>query len=205
MENKIEGDLMSKGSLKLLAICGIIGPIWFHVIVYILGAMYPGYDHVTQFMSELGAVGSPVAGVFNSLGIGAYGLLTIAFSYGLYRGIKGSLFGPALLAISGFSMIMLGIYPLGPTTTDMHVKFFYVLAISSSLYLFAFVRCVWSDDRWRDMWKYLLIIAVLAVIALIIHQSRIFAPAVGLTQRIWVAIIGIWYIVMGIRLLRLNK
>lgn len=196
---------MSKGSLKLLAICGIIGPIWFHVIVAILGAMYPGYDHVTQFMSELGAVGSPVAGVFNSLGIGAYGLLTIAFSYGLYRGIKGSLFGPALLAISGFSMIMLGIYPLGPSTTDMHINFFYLLAISSSLYLFAFVKCVMGDDRWRDMWKYILFTAVLALIVLIIHQSRIFAPAVGLTQRIWVAIIGIWIVVMGIRLLRLNK
>ncbi|MFX1520836.1 MAG: DUF998 domain-containing protein [Promethearchaeota archaeon] len=46
---------------KLLALCGIIGPIFYISVVIILGFLWPGYNHVSQLQSELGATGAPNA------------------------------------------------------------------------------------------------------------------------------------------------
>ena len=49
------------GTLSLLAVCGITGPVIYAVVVIILGLLRLGYNHVTQIMSELGEVGAPNA------------------------------------------------------------------------------------------------------------------------------------------------
>ncbi|KON27796.1 hypothetical protein AC481_03730 [miscellaneous Crenarchaeota group archaeon SMTZ-80] len=154
---------MSKGSLGLLAICGMVAPIWFIIMWIFSGAMYIGYNHVTQYISELGAVGSPVAWFFNPLGLEVYGLLIIAFSYGLYRGIKESLVGPALLGISGVGVILVGIFPM---PLPAHNLAFLILAISVILSCFTFPVCFKRDVRWKSLQKYTLLTGVLALIFL---------------------------------------
>ena len=126
---------MSKSSLKLLAICGIIAPIWFAIMVAVLGSVYPRYGHVTQHMSELGGVRSPVAWIFNPLGFWVYGILIIAFAYGLSRGVASAKIGSVLLAIGGAGMIMARIFPgeLGTQSfaERMHMLAFMIIAFSS--------------------------------------------------------------------------
>ena len=73
----------SDSTLRLLAICGIIAPLLWTFLVYSLGAVYPGYNHVLQYMSELGAIGSPVVWLFNPLAFGLSGILGVVFAYGL--------------------------------------------------------------------------------------------------------------------------
>ncbi|OGD53384.1 hypothetical protein A3K80_05350 [Candidatus Bathyarchaeota archaeon RBG_13_38_9] len=71
---------MSKNSsqllntLQLAAVSGIIGPIIFAVVVFVLGQLRPNYNHFTQTMSELGEVGGQNAMVMNIAGLGLLGI-----------------------------------------------------------------------------------------------------------------------------------
>jgi len=51
---------MNQKQLKILNWFGIIAPLWLLAGVTISGALYPGYDHYNQAMSELHARGSAV-------------------------------------------------------------------------------------------------------------------------------------------------
>ena len=73
---------------KLLALCGIAGPIIFALVVLILASLTPGYSHVADYMSELGATGAPYALFMNTLGFFLLGIMMIAFALGLHHGIK---------------------------------------------------------------------------------------------------------------------
>ena len=41
---------------SLLAVCGIAGPVFYAILLVTLGAIEPDYSHLSQTMSELGAV-----------------------------------------------------------------------------------------------------------------------------------------------------
>ncbi len=191
---------MSTGSLRLLAICGMIAPIWLTIVMVVSSSMYAGYDPVTQYVSELGAVRSPVAWIFNLLGLGVYGLLLIAFSYGLYQGIKESLVGPALLVISGVGYILAGIFPM---PLPAHSLAFLILAISINLSCFALPVCFKRDNRWKSLQKYTLLTGILALIFLVVLLLGSLIEIVGLIERIWGTILSIWIFVLAVRLYRL--
>jgi hypothetical protein len=52
--------------LRILALCGAVAPIIYTVGALAAGAGYPGYSHMKQFVSELGATGAPMALVMNA-------------------------------------------------------------------------------------------------------------------------------------------
>jgi len=84
---------------KILAICGIIAPIIFAIIVIISGLLRPDYNQLVNFVSELGAVGAPNA-IIQRINFMLLGILIVAFTFGLHRGIgngKGSIIGPLLI------------------------------------------------------------------------------------------------------------
>ena len=52
---------MAKISQKILAICGIISPVVFAILILLAGSLRPEYSHLINFVSELGAVDAPNA------------------------------------------------------------------------------------------------------------------------------------------------
>jgi len=74
---------MDKKIKKYLVICGIIGPIMFTIVLITLGFLHPEYNHITQYISELGATNAPYAGIINT-GLFFVGILIAFFSIGLY-------------------------------------------------------------------------------------------------------------------------
>ena len=101
--NTIQNDSLT----RLLAICGIVGPIQFIVVILVFGLLRPGYDPIRQYMSELGAVGAPYAIAFIVPEF-LLGLMMIAFAFGLHRGIsegQGSKLAPILIVVSGVGWI----------------------------------------------------------------------------------------------------
>jgi hypothetical membrane protein len=170
-----------------------------------LGAVYQGYNHVLQYQSELGAIGSPVAWLFNPLAFGLSGLLIIAFSYGLYRGGAGKI-GSTLSAIAGLAFIWFGIWPLGPGLTfQMHMLGFYWFAASITLAGFAFSVSMKRSERWRSLWRYALFFAVLGLVILVIHMAGVFEPMHGLTQRMWGWTLNVWGLIMAVKLYRISQ
>ncbi|NWF86915.1 DUF998 domain-containing protein [Candidatus Bathyarchaeota archaeon] len=74
--------------LGILAICGIVGPIIYTIVLTVFGFFWPGYNPISQYMSELGAVDAPHAIVMNVLGFQLLGIFMIGFGFGLYRSIS---------------------------------------------------------------------------------------------------------------------
>lgn len=92
-----------------LALCGLAAPISFALGVVLAARQYQGYSHLTQAISELGAVDAPFpfAQTLNFLTAGA---LTVAFAIGLTR--EAALRrGAALFGLLGVVMVAHGLLP----------------------------------------------------------------------------------------------
>lgn len=199
--------------LKFLAVCGIIGPILYAMIVLIIGFLRPGYNHVTQYMSELGEVGSPNAILMNIAGFIVLGLFIIAFSFGLHRGIdksKESKIGSALLVLAGISLVLVGFFPCDPGcvnisfTSKMHEIFATIPAVATIVAILLFTNSFKQDSRWKDYWIFTLLIGIVALIVSPLSMLNLFGGLGGLLQRIGMMLPLFWMEITSIKLYRLE-
>ena len=79
---------MIKNIQKLLAFYAIIGPILLTVLIIVLGFFQLGYNHILQYISELGAVGAPNAIVMNVFGFILVGSSIFVFGFVLFFNIS---------------------------------------------------------------------------------------------------------------------
>jgi hypothetical membrane protein len=96
--------------VKKLAFCGVLAPIVFVVALAVFSLITPDYSHLTRFVSELGAFGTPHALAWNVLGFILPGALITAYAWGLRRDLRpatGSLVVPLLVGISGIGFAAL--------------------------------------------------------------------------------------------------
>ena len=198
---------------RLLAICGIAGPVLYVIVLITLGALEPNYSHLSQTMSELGAVDAKYSIVMNTAGFSLLGLLLIAFAISLDCGIGTSRFsklGPALLVLLGLISIMIGIFPCDPdslevtTTGKIHTAFVVMAVITMTLALLAISPRLWGDDRWRSYVAYTLWTVLMMLIVAAIYRFGVFESWKGALERILMAVPLIWMEVMAIRLFRLS-
>lgn len=133
-------------TLGILAFCGIIGPIFYTIVLITLGLLRPGYSHIIQSMSELEEVGGPNIIVMNTIGFPLLGLLLIAFTFGLHRGIsegKGSMLGPGLVVLSGIGLVGSGIFPCDQGCVDVTI-ISKMHSISASIAAFAMILAAFT-------------------------------------------------------------
>jgi hypothetical protein len=69
--------------LTLLLYCGVLSSMYYVVINIVAPVYYPGYNMMTQTVSELSAIGAPSRQIWVLL-CSVYSLLTMAFGLGLY-------------------------------------------------------------------------------------------------------------------------
>lgn len=117
---------------KHLILAGLKGPILFLVVLLLAGAFFPGYDHANDYISELGAVDSPVALFMNVFGFMLFGVFLALFSIGFFLspeiGTLGRMAAP-LFFISGILIFFVGVYPcdagcINVTATEGWHEFF---------------------------------------------------------------------------------
>ncbi len=197
----------------LTALGVIVAVILYIFTVIVLGSLRPGYNHLTQYISELGEVGASNAIILNSVLI-LDGLLIIAFAFGLHRGIsegKRSWIGPALVAVFGVGLVGGGIFPCGPgcapesSQTIMHNLAGFPALVAIIFAPLIISRRLKRDSRWKGYDTFSLVIGI-AAIPLIIANFTVF-PSIGfagLGQRLVLVVQLGWYIVMAIGLLRIS-
>lgn len=98
---------------SLLAIAGVFAPLIFVLNIVLWGAMTPGYSHLSQYVSELGAVDAPYGEWMNALGIVPFGGLIMLFSFSFWRGTSGKLVWFLLmpgLFLTGLGFVLAGYY-----------------------------------------------------------------------------------------------
>ncbi len=72
---------------KALKSSGLLAPIVYVIAVIIGGLLWPGYSHVSQYVSELIGSGAPTKQLLDPI-FAIYNLLTVAFAFGLYQAVR---------------------------------------------------------------------------------------------------------------------
>ena len=87
---------------KLAMVTALLGAAWLLAMVLIGGATFPSYDHVSQYISELGATGAPRGFEVSWFGFLPIGILICAFA--IFAGLAAP---RSVLAVLGFIGVFL--------------------------------------------------------------------------------------------------
>lgn len=184
---------MNKRLNKILILCGTIGPVYFALSILILGSMFPGYNHMHDFISELGAIGSPVMDITNYFSFFAIGIFLFLYSIGIiraYQGHKIGMIAGILLLIAGSIIPAIGLFPCDPAcinvseTGKLHnlsatVPFFFVWA---ALVLIAIEA--WKGIIFNKKWAIVIILLTISSVSFGIAFSEFETGYGGLLQRL---------------------
>lgn len=100
-----------------LALAALVGQVIFWVGVVVLGAATPGYVHVADFISALGAVEAPDA-TLQRLNFGGLGVGVLAFTTALHRWFGDGRWprpSTVLVAVLGLGVLGAGVFQAYPT------------------------------------------------------------------------------------------
>ena len=195
-----------------LAACGVAAPVVFIAAVIAASVNHPGYDQLTNFISELGATGAPAAGVMNFAGFLPYGVLTVGFALAVHRGIRadaGGSVGPSVLALYGLAYVALAVSPCDPRCQApipslhhrLHVLLGDLIFLTAVLGPFTLYPRMVKDPAWRSLATATLILPGLAWV--ILEASGVGVSG-ALRQRLWLLLLFMWVAIMALRLLRIG-
>ena len=193
-------------SRRLIAVLPIASAVWLAGSSVIAGAMRPGYDHMSQFLSELGASGTPGGAAMNYLGFIPTELFLLAFVVLALRVLRPgplALIGLALMALNVLSLFAAALAPCDagcrPATPSLSHTIH--IATGSIAYLSAVIGiAVLAIATGRRGAPRLMVaglacaVAGTALIAVLDADSGV----VGLVQRSLEAVIYAWYILFGL-------
>lgn len=197
---------------RLFALGGIVAAVLNIFVVIFLDMSVPGYNSITQYVSEFGIIpGMPslVASIWWTVN----GLLLILFSGALNSAIgKGrrlSIVGPLLICFYGlFDSIGSVIFPMyeGTFSGMMHyvVSFIGITAVIFSPV--ALVKRIKSDPRWAGLTRFTWITQVffwiIYVICVLAVAEICFSDIIGLLQRVFIFAADIWIAILGYHALK---
>lgn len=205
----------SRSHLRLCALCGVIAPIFFVLMVIVEGLLVAGYSQMSQQVSDLGAYalyGSYA--LLQNLNFCVFGVLVVAFAIGLRQELTASRVMTMSLGLFGVLFFLLGFFPDEPTPWPAAAH--YLLAWASGLAIFVSEFFAWRRLRrpiadegvgWTKYSRFSLVSLLLAVISTIAFAifGQPGSPIEGLLQRVMGAFILLWIEVMALRLLQLSK
>jgi hypothetical membrane protein len=196
--------------VRIGALSGIGGSLLYLAMVAVTGRLTSGYNPVTQWISELGAVGAPHALPFNVFGQMVFGLSALLFALGLYRALGAgwrSAAAAAFVGIAGIAGILEGIFPCDPgcipvtPTGSLHLS----IGIVPLIAVLAAMECFAFGVRNRPEWRWFFPFSQAMVAATIVFAIAFSSvPACdGLFQRLMIGSILLWILAVSARMLRL--
>ena len=203
--------------MRTLALGGLAGPIVFAIVVVTAAAMRPEYSHATNFISELGAAGTPHSALMNYAGFIPTGVLLALFGIGLGAALPRcrvaraaallvTLFGAGIVAAGVFSCDPGCPQSVGSLSNRIHDR----IAPPTFLSLIAAAAMLGAQFRrrpeWRDLAVYSFITSgasLACLIALAISlESR---EGTGLWQRLMLTVMFLWCAIVGLRAYRSTR
>ncbi len=204
----------SQSDRRLLAAGGIAAIasqtlMWTAFLV--LGLVRPGYNLVTEAGSHLGEKGAPNALLFNVTHFYVAGLLLIAFAIGLYRAVGARRSGKAasaLMTVGGVCVILAGVFTLDPTSPQasmLHRTIAIPFFLGIPFVALLVARALRRNGRWQGQRSFSLRMGVLLLLILVASiASMLYDVPVGVSQRVSTAAFTVWFVGMGLWLLRLS-
>lgn len=200
-------------SSRRLALVGIAGPVTWWLLIIVNGAITPGYSHVSDFISTLGAVGAPYAAV-QKVNFAVFGCSVLATTLGIhywFDGWRRPRIGTVLLGIFGVGVVLAGVFPEDPASPDSTTNLLHNLV--STIAFIAGIggvglisRRIGIDDRWPSYRYELVWTVVIVFVTFVVFMSSVFSESayVGLTQRVFIGVMTLWVVLQSYRLYRLS-
>lgn len=196
---------MSRRKLQVCFVAGIVGPVFYFLLLIILGLMWDGYDPILQSMSEIGSVVSPYKDMMNYLGFSLLGVSISLFGVGLLRELgRGAIQYLTLssILIAGIFMFAVGFFPCDAgcvdvtKTGELHSLTSTVPSIALPLAAMLIASVV--AKKWGKGWGHISFWLGASSMAFgpIMFISAV-APYLGLAQRVGIGLSLLWMILMS--------
>lgn len=200
--------------MRILALGGLVGPVWFAAVVTLCAALRPDYHHAHQFISELGATGSPHAWLINYAGFLPLGLSIAGFGASLRSTLPrrvSTAIGALLVILFGVGIAASGVISCdigcpqtgGSVENAIHELIGPLSFVSGSLAAIALGIGFRSLPRWRRLSTWSIASGVLGFCLLAALgstlETRVFT---GLWQRLLVTVLFAWCAVVGLQVFR---
>ena len=200
--------------ITLSAIAGFVGPIFFAIIVIVLGSLWTGYNHLTQAISELGATNAPNMSI-QALNFAILGILTVIFAVGLTLQNGRFRSTSVLVGVYGIGALLAAVLPCDPGCSATGLSMVQIAHSLDALISFVGLAVApllfWRSGKTLLLWTktavWSLRVAVgsipLLVVYLIIEVLSL-SPYTGLLQRIFLGLLFAWVIMVAVRLFQVN-
>jgi hypothetical membrane protein len=197
---------LSRQAAKLSALTAMAYLIVMVVMVVVAGALTPGYSHVSQFISELGARGSPQEWGVRLGGFLPLGIFLLAFCWFAYAALprsSGTTLGLVGLALYAAGYLVaaafpcdLGCRPAEPSTSQLvHNAAGLLGYLLAPAFLLALAR---AAHTWPGAGRLSAVghaAAGLALVGLLTLSPT--SPAAGLSQRLLEFAVLAWVVYCG--------
>lgn len=187
-------------SARTTGLIGMTAVALFAVALVVFGALNPGYSHLTNAVSELGAVGAPNQLAWNLIGFLGVGLLLCAFGRGLGRAL-GTPSAGWLLVLFGLSFAATAI-PADMSDLRASGSVAHIIASQAVLlfWLLALVRLLFARSFGLALRLVTGLTLLLAIGAVVVRGAELLPP--GLTQRLSFAVVLGWVLAVSAALFR---
>lgn len=204
---------MKRTTLKILTLGGLVGPILFTIIILVSAYLRSDYDHMHNFISELGATNTPNEQLMNFAGFMPSGLLIGLFGISLLYLVPKNIIskiGSLLVIIFGLGMTLAGTFscdlgcpPTGSLESIIHNRVSAVTFISVILGIILLGVSFRKSEFFRKIALYSVISGIISAFLLIVminsSESKILT---GLWQRLLLFSIFLWTSIVGLRIFR---
>lgn len=193
---------------RVLLVTGIAAPIVLGFAVFLGGSLYPGYSHVSQFISELGATGAPFPSILNFGGLVPAGALTVVFALAMYWNYRSGKFlavSSALVALAGVFRLIAGIFPCDPgcsleamsRSAQIHALAGFSAFVSGTVAPFLFAVAI-RGRRVGLSWLSLVLGAGALMTLVAGSQSGADSRYIGVFQRLHLAFFYLWVAIVAL-------
>jgi hypothetical membrane protein len=200
---------------RMVGFLGIGAWVLFWTASLAFAAFRPAYSHLSNTISELGAVGTPHATAWNVLGFIIPGSLLAIVGAVIARTANAEpsvsrTFATALLVLSGLAVAGQGLMPaemidgvadVSSSSTRGHFISSLISAAAWAIGALLLVGPMKRNPNWRSLHIVSVVLVVLALVASFALRGSV--PD-GLAQRIGNAFFCAWFIAMSLQLLRLG-
>ncbi|MBV4541947.1 DUF998 domain-containing protein [Pseudomonas vlassakiae] len=199
---------------RALLACGLLIPFWLLIGVWLTAHAYPGYDHLQQAMSQLGAQGSPTQHWSPLVNNFPLALLFALFAWGLarrWRASKLALLSAALVLLHGLGSLGTGLFPCDQgcapaepsSSQQLHnlcgLLMFLSLTLASALWAWLGKRLAGSKALG---WFSLICLIAAVVTVVLMAQAAKSGQLFGLYQRLNYGVSVVWIAGLALSSLR---
>lgn len=200
------------GVVRFGAVVGLASPLLFALLVVVMGALRPDYSHLTNFISDLGALDAPSPYV-QRLNFLQFGLGNAILAIALFRGMaKPSRIALVFQLVIGLGIFLSAFFPGHTDDPASRASMMHNVVGIPAFVLIMLVPLVagWRfrlSEEWRRLSGFSMAMTPTLIVLFVLMARADGAPGgtPGLYQRLFIGTWMVWMVVVSVRLLRLPR